>query len=320
MIHTSNFRPAHWLRNHHLQTLWPALVRRRPRVTLTRERLRLDDGDHLELAWGPDAGGPLVVILHGLGGSADSGYVRGLVRTLRTRELGAVVMQFRGAGGRPNSADRFYHAGEYRDLEETLATLRRRFPGRPLAVVGFSLGGSVLLNYLGALGDGAGIDAACAVSVPFELAACADALERGFARLYQWDLLRGLKRLVAAKFAGRADAPVELARIRRLRTLRGFDDAVTAPLHGFAGVDDYYRRCSCRQRLNGITTTTLIIQAGDDPFVPGTSLPAAEELAPAVTLELSRHGGHVGFVAPGPRRYWLEGRIADFLQQQLRRR
>lgn len=308
----SCFRPAPWLANCHAQTLWPALLRRPSPLPWQASPLELPDGDVLELCYGPPAPGALVLLLHGLGGSVESGYIGGLGRSLWHAGMQPVVMHYRGVG-MTNRCDRFYHAGAAEDVAAAVAHLRARWPTRRVAVVGFSLGASMLLNWLAWQGDQAEADAAVAVSVPFELGACADALEQGFRRLYQWDLVRGLKRLVRRKYAAHPAPPVEAGALRRIRTLRQFDDAVTAPLHGFADAADYYRRCSCRQRLSRITRPTLILHAADDPFVPLATVPAGDELPAAVSLELSRAGGHVGFVES--RGYWLERRIPQWLRR-----
>ncbi|ABM62669.1 hydrolase [Halorhodospira halophila] len=312
------FRPAWWLPGRHAQTVFPALLRTPPRPPLTPEVFELPDGDFLELAWGPPGQG-LAIIGHGLGGSSDSAYVRGVVAELARRGIGSVVMQSRGAGRHPNRHRRSYHAAAWDDLEAVVAGLAERDPHRPLAVVGFSLSGSMLLNWLAERGD-TPVARAVAVSVPFELDRCADALERGFARVYQAYLLRRLRVMAANKFAARDDSPVPAERIRRIRRLREFDNLLTAPLHGFRDSADYYRRASCRQRLSAIRQPTALLHAADDPFVPPETIAETAELGPGVTLELQRHGGHVGFVEgrqPGRPGYWLDGRIADLLEAAL---
>ncbi|KAB7628480.1 hydrolase [Alkalilimnicola sp. S0819] len=312
-VHDSDFQPPPWLRNPHLQTLWPALLRRRPRLRWQPETLELPDGDCLQLLWGPQPARPRVLLLHGLGGNCHSQYIAGLAQRLDLQGFCPVVMHNRGVG-MANRHDRFYHAGAAEDLD---AAARRLLLGQHrLSVVGFSLGGSILLNWLAAQGAGAPLEAAVAVSVPYDLGACADALERGFARIYQADLLRSLKRLVRRKFAGRTDAPVDLAQLSRLRSLREFDEQLTAPLHGFENAADYYERCSTRDKLRPIRCPTLLLQALDDPFVPRRTLPDPRDLPETVRLESSPHGGHVGFVGhrPGDRRYWLDERIARFLR------
>ncbi|WP_018937066.1 hydrolase [Thioalkalivibrio sp. ALJ24] len=312
------FRPAWWLPGRHAQTVFPALFRAPPPVRLEHERLELPDGDFLELAWGPPGRG-LVLVGHGLGGDETSGYALGVVAALARRGIGSAVLISRGAGSHPNRLRRSYHAAAWDDLDHVVETLHRRDPARPMAVCGFSLSGSMLLSWLGERGD-MPLATAVAVSVPFDLAASADALERGFARVYQWHLMRGLRRVTLRKFAARDDAPLPLAELRRMRRLREFDERITAPLHGFRDSADYYARASCRPRLGAIRQPTLILHAADDPFVPATSVPATRELGPGIGLELQARGGHVGFVAgdvPGRPRYWLDTRIADHISAHL---
>jgi hypothetical protein len=313
------FRPAWWLPSSHLHTLWPTLARRAPRLALRRERLELADGDFLDLDWGPQRAGALVLVLHGLEGSSRSGYALGLLAATATRGWHGVVMHFRGCSGEPNRLPRSYHSGETGDLAAVVGLLRARHPGRRLAVVGYSLGGNVLLKWLGESGAAAPVDCAAAVSVPFELDAAAKRLTRGISRLYQWWLLRNLRHSVMRKvlsgvlpedFSWRAAAP----------DFWTFDDRVTAPLHGFAGADDYYRRSSCRQYLGGIGVPTLVLHARDDPFLSPEAIPAPAEVPATLTLEVYRAGGHVGFVAgrwPWAAQYWLEHRIPAFLEPHL---
>ncbi len=325
---SETFRPAWWLPGAHAQTLGARLLRRRGGVAFRRERLDTPDGDFLDLDWPTFDGrrvpsaAPLVLVLHGLEGSARSGYVVELERRLAARGLAAVGLSFRSCSGEPNRALRFYHSGETGDLELVLGWLGRRFPGRPLATAGFSLGGNVLLKWLGERGAGAGlmVRAAAAVSVPLDLAAGARHLEHGFSRVYVRVLLRSLKRKVrhrAADLASRADVARGLA----ARTFWEFDDAITAPLHGFADAADYYRRSSSGRLLPGIRVPTLLVQALDDPFVPAEATTrwlggAPPDLRAAVTAG----GGHVGFAAgarPLRPRFWAEETVAGFLYSKL---
>ncbi|QKT04636.1 hydrolase [Ectothiorhodospiraceae bacterium 2226] len=321
MIVRSDFRPAWWLPGPHAQTLWPHLLRR-PRVVLHRERLELPDGDFLDLDWNSRERGPLALVLHGLEGSSRSGYARGLLRELHDRGLRGVLMHFRGCSGEPNRLARSYHSGETGDLAHVVRELRRREPHTPLGVVGFSLGGNVLLKWLGETGarrEAPLVQAAVAVSVPFMLADAAARLERGTSRLYQWALLRTLRRSLRRKLRLRGGT-LDARRLRALRSFRAFDEHVTAPLHGFAGADEYYRLASSRQYLRDIRVPTLILHARDDPFMSADCIPAAAELSPQVRLELAERGGHVGFVSgrwPWRPHYWLEPRIADHLGVHL---
>jgi len=282
------------------------------------ERVELADGDFLDIAWGARDGRENVLVLHGLEGSIDSHYAGTLLQALDRHGFNPVFMHFRGCSGEPNRLPRSYHSGETGDLE-TIVRLFERRSGRPLgAVIGFSLGGNVLLKWLGEQSDPGRVKTAIAVSVPFRLGDCAERLERGLSRHYQNYLLRSLRRSYRRRFS-RIPSPLRVD-VERLRSFRSFDDAVTAPLHGFSGVDDYYRRSSSRQYLPQIRTPTLILHAADDPFMWPRTLPREEELSAAVTLELSPHGGHVGFVAgrwPWRPNYWLEGRIIEHLRQTI---
>lgn len=303
-----------------MQTLWPNLLRRAPRPSLRRERLELPDGDFLDLDWTEPREGPLVLVLHGLEGSIESHYAAGLIHALVAAGFQAALMHFRGCSGEPNRLARSYHSGETEDLGRLVQVLTQRFPGRSLAAVGYSLGGNVLLKWLGEQGEAAGLQQAVAVSVPFDLGRCAERLERGFSRIYQGHLLRRLKRSVQRKLR-RVEIPVDLARIARARSFREFDDCVTAPLHGFVDAEDYYLRCSSRPFLIRIRVPTLILHAADDPFMASDVVPGEDELSDSVTLELSREGGHVGFVSgtvPLRAHYWLETRIVDHLRAAFR--
>lgn len=316
----TGFHAAWWCRNPHLQTLWPYLFRRRPRPRYRRERLELPDGDFLDLDWFGPAADPLVVILHGLEGSSSSHYVRALAHNLAHFEVPSVVMHQRGCSGEPNRLARFYHGGETGDLRFVLEHCRRRRPAGRLYAVGFSLGGNILLKWLGQAPDTL-LDAAAAVSAPFRLDHGAHRLERGLSRLYQAHLLRGMKQSVARK-RRRMPHPVDPRTLSKCRTFEEIDTCLTAPLHGFRDARDYYARNSCRQFLDAIRTPTLIIHALDDPFLTPAAVPDAAELAPDVKLELSRHGGHCGFVAgptPLQPRYWLDERLPAFILSRMAR-
>jgi hypothetical protein len=317
MIRNIDFHPAWWLPGPHGQTLWPALFRFKPRLALRRERVELPDGDFLDLDWTNGEQGPIVLVLHGLEGSSDSGYARGLLSRVAAHGWRGVVMHFRGCSGEPNRRTRSYTAGDTRDLAHVVGLLRQRDPASPLACVGYSLGGNMLLKWLGETGSTA-LDAAVAVSVPFLLDSAAQRMRRGFSRLYQRHLLAHLRAHYRRKQQKGLALPLPLRDMARLRDFYAFDDRVTAPLHGYAGVHDYYARASCRRYLRGIRAPTLVIHALDDPFMLPSVIPQADELSDSTTLELSRHGGHVGFVSgawPGRADYWLEQRIPAFLAQ-----
>lgn len=323
--HSTQFRPATGLANPHLQTLWGPLWRKMPDLPRTRERLWLTDGDFLDLDWhGPhEAGAPLVLVLHGLTGSSGSPYVKGLQQALQQRGWASVAVNWRGCSGEPNLLPRSYHSGASEDLAEVVSHLRAQRPLAPLYAVGYSLGGNILLKYLGERGEASQLQAAVAVSVPFRLDECADRIGLGFSRVYQAHFMRAMLAYVTDKQRhfqqlGHHENLATLARLGELRKLRNFwdfDGRVTAPLNGFEDAHDYYRRSSSRYYLGDNRTPTLIIQSSDDPFVFSHSLPDASELAPLTQFELHRRGGHVGFVdgslrSPG---YYLERRIPQWL-------
>jgi hypothetical protein len=318
-IVASTFRAHPLLAHPHLQTILASLFRPTPGLELKMERFELPDGDFLDLAHAGAGRGPLVLMLHGLSGGFESKYQRGAARRLLRHGFRCVLMQQRGAGREYNRLPQSYHHGASDDVRIVLDELRRREPLTPLYAVGWSLGGNVLLKYLGEAGDRTPLSAAVAASAPFQLHECALHLRKGFARLYQNRMLRQLQRNLKLKFSSIAipeGSGLNLAAALRARDFIQFDDAATAPLNGFANALDYYTRCANRQFLRHIRRPTLIVHAADDPFMVPSIIPAAEDLAPSVTLELSGKGGHVGFVAAGAgwRPYcWLEHRIAAYL-------
>ncbi len=322
----SKFSPPGWLKNSHAQTLFPNMPWAWPsRPALRREPLELPDGDATAVDWLVDAdslsdSAPLLIILHGLEGSAESSYARMLMETVLERGWRSCVLHFRDCGDYRNRLPRRYHAGETNDLRFFLneLQLRRDASGNPgpLLAVGYSLGGNVLLKYLGESQNETPLKAATAVCVPLNLHECAEALNIGFARTYQRHLLKRMKSAVARKF-DRHTAAFDWDRAMNARTFAEFDDLVTAPLHGFDGKQDYYDRCSSVNFLHAIERPTLIINALDDPFMTPKVIPPADRLSEAVTLEISEHGGHVGFVdggTPWKPTYYLPGRIIEFLE------
>lgn len=319
MIKRSSFKPAWWLPGRHLQTIVPNSLRPRPRVPLERQRVELPDGDFVDVDWTREDGGPIVIVLHGLEGSIESRYAAGIMQAFWRRGWRGALLHHRGCSGEPNRLPNGYHSGHTADFDFFLRELRKREPRTPIAALGYSLGGNVLLKWLGETGDDSLLDAAVAVSVPFRLEVCAAAVNRGLSRLYQAHLMRRMRQSALRKIElGILDFPPE--RLRRLRSFRDFDEALTGPLHGYGNADGYYAAASSRQFLKNIRTPTLIIQSRDDPFMTPEVLPAESELSPAIHFELSEGGGHVGFVGgkwPWKPRFWLEERIPSWLEDYL---
>jgi uncharacterized protein len=319
MIIQSEFKAAWWLPGAHLQTIWPVVKKRHVPLALQRERIELPDGDFLDLDWIRGSScGPIVILLHGLEGSIHSAYAKGMLRVLQHQGYCPVFLHFRGCSGEPNRLPRAYHSGETADLAYVVNLLAQRYPGTPLAAVGYSLGGNALLKWLGETKHDNPLSCAVAVSVPFLLHQVTDRLRRGFSRIYQRRLLRRLHRKFIEK-THQLSLPFDVDIIKKLRTFNEFDNYITAPLHGFDDAKDYYNSASSRQFLKHITVPTLIVHALNDPFMFPSVLPTDAELSDSVFLEVAKGGGHVGFISgeiPGKGRHWLEERIPAFLQEQ----
>lgn len=320
----SDFKPAWWCSNPHLQTLIPYLLRQWPRPRYRRERLELPDGDFLDLDWldrkeNNAMDQSIVIILHGLEGSSNSHYVRSLATALSKHSLRIVVMHHRGCSGVPNRKPYSYHSGKTDDIAFVVETLKQRYQPNAMFAIGFSLGGNILLKWLGELEGDQQITAAVAVSVPFDLGLAANKLEQGFSQVYQWRLVNQMRNSVFRK-KQLVELKVDLTVLEQARTFREFDDCTTAPLNGFVDSVDYYTQSSCWSYLKLIRTPVLILQARDDPFISPDAIPGKQDISPYVRLELSQQGGHVGFIAEkkiSSPLFWLEQRIVDFVNPEI---
>jgi predicted alpha/beta-fold hydrolase len=301
--------------------MYPYLFLRGRPIAFRRERLETPDGDFVDVDWidGPP-GSPVLVLFHGLEGSSRSHYATAILAAAAARGWRGVVPHWRGCGGEPNRLPRAYHSGDYAEVDWMLGALRARLEPSPMAAVGVSLGGSALLNWLGREGEKsrAWLKAAAAVSAPIDLLASGSALDRGWNRIYARNFLRTLVPKALAKerlHPGLYDA----AALARIRTMRAFDDLVTAPLHGFRDVVDYWTRGSSMPWLATIRLSTVVLNARNDPFIPGDSLPGPGDVSADVTLDQPRHGGHVGFASGGfPGGLdWLCERLLGFIQGRL---
>jgi len=314
----SEFRPHPLLRNPHLQTLGPFLLRSPPEIPLRVERMETPDGDFIDIGWSGEqnAGAAIAVLIHGLTGGFQSKYLRGLTQRLSAKGWRIAILLLRGAG-EPNRTQRLYNHGDTADLRWLWQQLRAREPGVRLASVGWSLGGNVLLKAMSEEGDSALPERAVAASVPFRLHECVERLRRGFSRIYQQRMLGDLKKAVQLKHQKVPVPPgVDLPATLRAKDFFEFDQYYTAPLNGYRDAHDYYQRAACGQYLGLIRRQTLVINSLDDPFMTPDIVPRETQLAPQVTLELAHTGGHVGFVAAGTggrMEYWLESRIADWI-------
>jgi predicted alpha/beta-fold hydrolase len=326
-----DFHPARWLRGPHAQTMGARQLRRwvLSPLQVRRERWETPDEDFIDLDFGPEpaetAQAPLVLILHGLEGSSERGYVKGAIRALLERGIASVAMNFRSCSGEPNRQPRFYHSGETEDLHWVLNTLAMRFPDRALGALGFSLGGNVMLKALGE-GRSTPLRGAAAISVPFDLAAGTQQLENTMAgRLYARLFLKSLLEKVQAK-AALLRPHLDLRALSQARSLREFDELATAPLHGFDGAREYYTHASSARYLATVQTPTILLHARDDPFLPESAIPEVIVAQNPWLLPIfPKTGGHVGFVAARtkhlPERhqaFWGEETAAAYLSRVLR--
>ncbi|GAA4321263.1 alpha/beta fold hydrolase [Pigmentiphaga soli] len=330
-----------WLPEGHSQTIYAALCASHHRVGFARERVETPDGDFIDLDWtapglvpGPAPAGGIAAALaarkpsprgadalalfHGLEGSSASHYAQAIAQHFRSRGWTVVVPHFRGCSGEPNRLPRAYHSGDSAELGFMLETVRQRAPDARWHAAGVSLGGNVLLKYLGEQGAAAGwLAAAAGISAPLDLTVGGHALGHGFVnrRLYTPMFLRTLKSKTLQK-AQKFPGTVDVIRVANARDLKEFDDAYTAPTHGFRNADDYWARASSKPLLGGIAVPTLVLNARNDPFLPAHCLPEPKDASDAVLLHQPRHGGHVGF-ATG--RFptslgWLPARLATFFR------
>lgn len=327
------YRPAWWVPGGHLQTLWGKFFRRRLAVPTRTVRWDTPDGDFVDLhrlsarADTNASPAPHLLFLHGLEGTVRSHYVTGFFAQAVRRGWSADLLIFRGCGSEPNRNPRFYHSGDTADLAFVLDRVRAERADRPILLAGVSLGGNVLLKYLGERsGDVPNeIRAAAAISVPFDLERGARHIATGVSRIYDRHFLRTLRQKALAKLE-RFPGLFDRARLERARCIYEFDDAVTAPVHGFADAHDYYSRSSSLRWLAKIDCPTLLLSAVDDPFLPSDVLDEVRRIAAGngnLTLDFPQRGGHVGFVSGRwPRRpfYYAEWRACEFLASQIANR
>lgn len=309
------YRAPAWLPGGHLQTLWPLLIKPSA-LPLRRERWDTPDGDFIDVdCLDAAADAPTLVLFHGLEGSARSHYARSTARACHDAGWRLLLPHFRGCSGELNRRPRAYHSGDSEEIDWILRRIQAAHGGQRLHAAGVSLGGNALLKWAGERGPAAaevvtGVAAMCA---PLDLAACGHHLARGFNRIYTRHFLGTLKRISSERLR-RFPGIFDETRMRRAANLWQFDDAVTGPVHGFAGADDYWRRCSAKAFLKTIAVPALAVNPRNDPFLPASHLPGAADVAPCVRLEQPATGGHVGFVSGGfPGRLdWLPQRLLHF--------
>ena len=292
----------------HVQTIWPALFARRfhgPAPMFRRERWDTPDGDFIDIDFqadpAPDADAPWLVLFHGLEGSSGSHYAQAFAHWARSHGWAFAVPHFRGCSGELNRGPRAYHSGDFEEIGWILERLRPR-SAQPLVVIGVSLGGNALLRWAEEAGETAArvVRCVCAVSSPIDLAAGGHAIGRGFNRQVYSRMFLNTMRPKALRKLAQHPGLFDRQKMLAARDLYTFDNVFTAPLHGFRDTEDYWSRASAKPHLHLIRIPALVLNARNDPFVPGASLPSAREVGRHVTLWQPAHGGHVGFAAGRP--------------------
>lgn len=289
-------------------------------VPLREERFELSDGDYIDGVWTDKSSGPIVILLHGLQGSANSHYINSLMHTIHHEtNWQALALNLRGCGQDKQRSFRQYHSGDTEDIRFILHLIKQRFPTQPIAMVGYSLGGNLLLKLLGELKQNRLCQTAVAISPPFDLASTAQNIQKGLGKVYQKIFLDDIKSSLIKKYPHHYNTEKLQKKLHDLQTLEDLDHQFTAPMHGYDSIYEYYQDCSSIGYLNSIKVPTLVMIAKDDPIVNYNYLPKPESISNNVTLEIHEKGGHVGFISGGILNHhlWMNQRIMSHLAHYL---
>lgn len=317
-MNDKDYHPPLLLGNGHIQTIFPVLFRTIPDLAYTRERITTPDDDFLDLDWSCIASRRLAVISHGLEGSSDRAYVRGMARAVNCGGWDALAWNYRGCSGEPNRRLRFYHNGATDDLSLVIDHAAATGRYDEIALIGFSLGGNLTLVHLGRDRVHPLVRRAAVFSVPCHLEASAALLAKPANRIYMKRFLGLLHQKIKAKKA-LMPGLIDDDGYEKIRDFREFDDRYTAPIHGFKDARDYWRQCASLQYIPAIRIPTLIVNAANDPFLPEECFPVAQARGnDRVFLKIPRSGGHVGFMAFNrEKKYWSEIQAVSFLNGHI---
>jgi uncharacterized protein len=314
------YQSPSWLPEGHSQTVYPSLWAPKPKVRYWRQRLNIPDGDFIDFDFNVDVHQALpskafVLLFHGLEGNSASPYALAMMAHLTENAQPGAVMNWRSCSGEPNRLARSYHSGASEDIEHAVRFIAGKLaPNQPLYLVGVSLGGNALLKWLGdGINSTEAVAAAMAISAPHDLEAGAVRLRQGLSKVYTRNFMNTMLAKSREKLT-RFDMPYTSKQLALVKDFHQFDEWVTAPVHGFTSAKDYWTRSSCKQFMGSIKRPTLILNALNDPFLPGTSLAKPSEVSQSVTLEYPEHGGHCGFLTgamPGQMN-WLPQRALHF--------
>lgn len=310
---SEHYLPPFFLFGPHLETIFPALLRRVTLLPYSRERIHTPDDDFLDLDWLGKDSDRAVIISHGLEGNSTRPYIKGMAKALHANGFDVVAWNFRGCSEEMNRQLRFYHSGATDDLHTVVKHVSENRNYKQIFLVGFSLGGNLTLKYLGERNVPEVIRKAVAISVPMDLATSCAKISAPGNRIYSNRFLKSLKGKILLKSRFRKE--LDIAKLQQIRTLEEFDECYTAPLHGFKNARDYYEQCSALRFVQHIKTPSLIINTLNDPFLSKECFPAALlEGHPFVKLQILSRGGHVGFTQFNKNGlYWSEQRALEFL-------
>lgn len=299
----NTFLKTTFLQNPHIQTIYPTFFAKSKPFSIEIETFELTDGDFVDCYWydkpKQNTKQPITILFHGLAGSFHSPYIQKIMYALNQVNFSVVLMHFRGCSPRANRLPRSYHSGDTEDAKAWINHVHQTYPQSQLFAIGYSLGGNMLLKLLGEYKDKSPLHAAVAVSAPMQLEICSDKMNSGISKLYQYHLLQHLKKDLLRKYIDhdmKSFIALTQDEVSQLKSFRAFDDAYTAPIHGFKNAKDYYQKCSALSYLKDITTPVRIIHALDDPFMTPEVLPTKDQYSENITLSIHKHGGHVGFI------------------------
>ncbi len=315
----SQFLGHQFFKQRHLETVMPALFRN-VKVNYKRERITTSDDDFIDLDWTVNHSNRLLILLHGLEGSSNSQYIKGFAQYFNKNNFDVCAVNFRGCSGSDNLKLPSYHSGATSDVVEIISHIETKKKYTEIVMIGFSLGGNVLLKYLGEQNSNVNTKIKCAVafSVPCDLSGSSNELAKRGNKIYMQRFLKTLKKKMKNK-AKRLPNQISLIGIENITEFKTFDDRYTAPIHGFKDANDYWNKCSSKQFLSSIQIPTLLVSALNDPFLSASCFPIEEaKSSNCFYLETPKYGGHVGFSISLPNgKYWSEQRAFEFINEHI---
>jgi len=315
VIENSSYRPPILLKNNHVQTVVPTLFRKVDGVNYTRERISTPDGDFIDIDISSISSDKALILSHGLEGNSQRHYIKGMIKAFHNAGYDGIAFNMRGCSGVPNKRPETYHSGKTEDLHTVIQYILKHKNYKEISLVGFSLGANLTLKYVGEMGSTlhSKVKSAVGISAPCDLISSSIELHKAKNYIYAKRFLISLLKKMDEK---RDIIPPEIWEKRNsIKTLRDFDNVFTAPLNGFRDAEDYWKKCSCKNFLSGITIPALIINSADDPILGTECYPIKEAQSNKnLFLEITKHGGHMGYITfSDDGQYWHERRTVQFI-------